>query len=207
MAEVIRIINEQTGGDAILVTDVGQHQMVTSRYAQLNRSRSHITSGGLGTMGFGLPAAIGAKYGDPKKTVIAIIGDGGIQMTIQELGTIMQAAETEDAAAAGVKIIILNNHFLGMVRQWQELFHQNRYSFVDIKSPNYLKIADAYGISGGRITERHDLQNGLKAMLGTPGPYLLEISVGKENNVFPMIPQGKGIGDIVLSADQIHTGA
>jgi len=206
MAEVIRIINDHTGGEVILVTDVGQHQMVTSRYAKLSHSRSHITSGGLGTMGFGLPAAIGAKYGSPHKTVIAIIGDGGIQMTIQELGTIMQEAESADADAAGVKIVILNNHFLGMVRQWQELFHQHRYSFVDIKSPDYLKIADAYGISGGRITERQDLQNGIRAMLETPGPYLLEISVGKENNVFPMIPQGKGIGDIVLSADQIQVG-
>ena len=139
MGEVITAINELTKGDAVIVTDVGQHQMVACRYAKYNQSKSNITSGGLGTMGYALPAAIGAKYGAPRRTVIAIIGDGGIQMTIQELGTIMQFKPD-------VKIIILNNKFLGMVRQWQELFHKNRYSFVDIESPDFVMVANGYGI-------------------------------------------------------------
>ena len=191
MGEVVKVLNELTGGEAIIVTDVGQHQMVACRYADFKKSRSNITSGGLGTMGFGLPAAIGAKYGAPDRTVVAICGDGGVQMTIQELGTIMQFG-------AEVKILILNNHFLGMVRQWQELFNDKRYSFVNISSPNYVKVAEGYGIPGRSIDQRSDLRQALTEMLEHKGAYLLEIMVGKENNVFPMVPQGCSVAEIRL---------
>ena len=191
MGEVIRIVNETTKGNAVMVTDVGQHQMVTCRYAQFNETRSNITSGGLGTMGFGLPAAIGAKFGAPDRTVIAVIGDGGIQMTIQELGTIMQTG-------IDVKIMILNNQYLGMVRQWQQLFNDKRYSFVDIASPDYVMVAKAYGIEGAKVEHRKDLANALKTMIQHKGSYLLEVMVGKENNVFPMVPQGCSVSEIRL---------
>jgi acetolactate synthase-1/2/3 large subunit len=191
MAEVLDALNDLTGGDAVIVTDVGQHQMVASRYAHFTKTRSNVTSGGLGTMGFALPAAIGAKYGAPNRTVIAIAGDGGIQMTLQELGTIMQF-ETD------VKIIILNNNFLGMVRQWQELFHARRYSFVDITSPDFIQVAKGFGITGKKVSEREALKTALKDMLDHKGAYLLEVMVGKENNVFPMVPQGCGVGEIRL---------
>ena len=196
MGEVIKALNELTGGNAIIVTDVGQHQMVACRYAKYNQSKSNITSGGLGTMGFALPTAIGAAYGDPARTVIAIAGDGGIQMTIQELGTIMQFKPN-------VKIIILNNQFLGMVRQWQELFHEKRYSFVDITSPDFVAVAKGYYIDGQKVDDRSKLQSALKTMLDHDGAYLLEIMVGRENNVFPMVPQGRGVSEIVLSKDEI----
>jgi acetolactate synthase I/II/III large subunit len=192
MGEVIDALNELTGGDAILVTDVGQHQMVTCRYAKYNQSKSNITSGGLGTMGFALPAAIGAKFGAPDRTVVAIAGDGGFQMTLQELGTIMQTN-------LNVKIIILNNQFLGMVRQWQELFNDRRYSFVDIQSPDFVELAKAYRIDGQKVTDRALLKIALKEMLDNDGSYLLEIMVGKENNVFPMVPQGCSVSEIRLS--------
>ncbi|MDR3713256.1 MAG: biosynthetic-type acetolactate synthase large subunit [Puia sp.] len=191
MGEVIDSLNELTGGNAIIVTDVGQHQMVACRYARFNNTRSNITSGGLGTMGFGLPAAIGAKFGAPERTVVAIIGDGGFQMTLQELGTIMQAE-------VNVKIIILNNRFLGMVRQWQQLFHDKRYSFVDIASPDFVMLAKSYGIAGSSIEDRKDLKSTLKKMLEHNGSYLLEVIVGKENNVFPMVPQGCSVSEIRL---------
>ena len=191
MGEVINVLNELTDGDAIIVTDVGQHQMVASRYAHFNKSRSNVTSGGLGTMGFGLPAAIGAKYGAPDRTVVAIIGDGGFQMTLQELGTIMQFG-------AEVKILILNNRFLGMVRQWQELFNDKRYSFVDITSPDFVTLAKAYHIEGNSISDRKDLKTALKTMLDHKGSYLLEVFTGKENNVFPMVPQGCSVSEIRL---------
>ena len=191
MGEVINILNRLTGGDAILVTDVGQHQMVTCRYADYNSSKSNITSGGLGTMGFALPAAIGAKFGAPDRTVVAIIGDGGFQMTLQELGTIMQSH-------VDVKILILNNQFLGMVRQWQQLFHEKRYSFVDIVSPDFVQVAKGYHIPGQSVSERAKLEGALKAMLNEKGPYLLEVMVGKENNVFPMVPQGCSVAEIRL---------
>jgi acetolactate synthase-1/2/3 large subunit len=191
MGEVVNVLNELTGGDAIIVTDVGQHQMVACRYAKFNQSNSNVTSGGLGTMGFGLPAAIGAKFGAPDRTVVAIIGDGGIQMTIQELGTIMQSN-------VGVKILILNNRFLGMVRQWQQLFHEKRYSFVDIESPDYVMVAKGYRIEGQSVSERENLRAALTEMLNHPGAYLLEVMVGKENNVFPMVPQGCGVHEIRL---------
>ena len=191
MGEVVNILNDLTKGDAVIVTDVGQHQMVTCRYAKFNQSQSNVTSGGLGTMGFALPAAIGAKFGAPNRTVVAIIGDGGFQMTLQELGTIMQ---TE----LNVKILILNNQFLGMVRQWQQLFHDKRYSFVDITSPDYVTLAKGYGIEGKSVSERKDLKDALTDMLNHNGPFLLEVMVGKENNVFPMVPQGCSVAEIRL---------
>jgi len=196
MGEVINLLNELTKGDAVIVTDVGQHQMVACRYAKYNQSKSNITSGGLGTMGFALPTAIGAKFGAPDRTVIAIAGDGGIQMTIQELGTVMQFKPD-------IKILILNNQFLGMVRQWQQLFHEKRYSFVDITSPDFVQVAKGYYIDGQRVTERSKLKDALVTMLNHKGSYLLEVMVGKENNVFPMVPQGRGVSEIVLSKDEI----
>ena len=191
MGEVIKYLNELTNGDAIIVTDVGQHQMVACRYAKFNETKSNITSGGAGTMGFALPAAIGAKFGAPHRTTVAVIGDGGVQMTIQELGTIMQ---TE----IDVKILILNNRFLGMVRQWQQLFHDKRYSFVDIGSPDYVMVAKGYRIDGQSVSKREDLKSALKTMLDHKGAYLLEVMVGKENNVFPMVPQGCSVAEIRL---------
>ncbi|MVZ62317.1 biosynthetic-type acetolactate synthase large subunit [Sphingobacterium humi] len=191
MGEVIKELNELTGGNAVIVTDVGQHQMVTCRYANFKQSKSNVTSGGLGTMGFGLPAAIGAWYGAPDRDVIAIIGDGGIQMTIQELGTIMQFG-------AKVKILILNNEFLGMVRQWQQLFNDRRYSFVNITSPDFVAVAKGYYIDGAKVCERKDLKGALKTMLEHDGSYLLEVMVGKENNVFPMVAQGTSVSEIRL---------
>lgn len=191
MGEVIRNLNELTQGDAIIVTDVGQHQMVACRYAKFNQSKSNITSGGLGTMGFALPAAIGAKFGAPERTVVAVIGDGGIQMTIQEFGTILQTG-------VNIKIMILNNEFLGMVRQWQQLFNDKRYSFVDIASPDYVMVAKGYGIEGQKITQRAKLNEALETMLNHDGSYLLEVMVGKENNVFPMVPQGCSVSEVRL---------
>ncbi len=191
MGEVLRNINEICDGEAIIVTDVGQHQMVACRYAKFNNTRSNVTSGGLGTMGFGLPAAIGAKYGAPNKTVIAIIGDGGFQMTPQELGTIMQFGAT-------VKILILNNRFLGMVRQWQQLFHDKRYSFVNITSPDFVALAKAYYIDGQMVDARANLRTALETMINHEGSYLLEVMVGRENNVFPMVPQGCSVSEIRL---------
>ncbi len=196
MAEVIRHLNDITNGEAVIVTDVGQHQMVACRYAKMKNSKSNITSGGLGTMGFALPACIGAKFGNPSSIVVAIIGDGGIQMTIQELGTIMQTR-------VNVKIMIFNNQFLGMVRQWQELFHQNRYSFVNITSPDYVQVAKGYYIEGNKVSEREKLFDAIKTMVEHDGPYLLEVMVGKENNIFPMVPQGRGVAEVVLSKDEI----
>ncbi len=191
MGEVIHQLNVLTKGEAVIVTDVGQHQMVACRYAKFNHTRSNITSGGLGTMGFGLPAAIGAKFGTPDKTVVAVIGDGGFQMTLQELGTIMQSG-------IDVKILILNNRFLGMVRQWQQLFHEKRYSFVNITSPDFVKLADSYYIAGKRIAEREDLAGALEEMLNHPGSFLLEVMVAQEHNVFPMVPQGMAVSEIRL---------
>ncbi len=191
MGEVIHQLNILTNGEAIIVSDVGQHQMVACRYAKFNKTRSNITSGGLGTMGFALPAAIGAKFGALDRIVVSISGDGGFQMTIQELGTIMQSG-------IDVKMIILNNRFLGMVRQWQDMFNEKRYSFVDIQSPDFVKVGAAYGIDGKCISEREELQNSLKEMLEHKGSFLLEVMVTKENNVFPMVPQGCSVSEIRL---------
>jgi len=196
MGEVIKELNELTKGDAIIVTDVGQHQMVACRYSKMNQTKSNITSGGLGTMGYALPAAIGAAYGDPSRQTIAIIGDGGFQMTLQELGTIMQFKPN-------VKIIILNNNFLGMVRQWQQLFHENRYSFVDITSPDFVQVAKGFGIPGNSVSKRENLKSALKEMIDHNGSYLLEVMVGKENNVFPMVPQGRGVAEIILCKEDL----
>lgn len=192
MGEVIRQLNEMTEGEAIIVTDVGQHQMATCRYSHFKHSRTNVTSGGLGTMGFCLPAAIGASYAETSRPVIAVMGDGGAQMNIQELGTIMQYHPE-------VKILILNNCYLGMVRQWQELFHEERYSSVDIQSPDFVQVAKGYNISGKKVSEREELKRALREMLDHKGSFLLEVMTGKEHNVFPMIPQGKSVSEIVLN--------
>jgi acetolactate synthase I/II/III large subunit len=191
MAEVIHELTQQTRGEAVLVTDVGQHQMVSSRYYQYKNPRTNITSGGAGTMGFALPAAMGAKSAEPSKQVVAVIGDGGFQMTMQELGTIMQYE-------IPVKIIILNNNFLGMVRQWQQLFFDKRYSFTEMKNPNFIAIAAAYAIPAKKVDQRSDLRDALREMLASKGPYFLEVVVEKEENVFPMVPTGAGVGEILL---------
>jgi len=191
MGEVIRIASEKTNNDAILVTDVGQHQMIASRYFKFSQTRSNVTSGGLGTMGYGLPAAMGAKIGRPDRVVFAVSGDGGFQMTIQELGTIAQYE-------LDLKIIVLNNNFLGMVRQWQQLFFEKRYSFTEMKNPDFVGIAKAYGLASQKVTSRDQLEDAVQAMLDHKGPFVLEVVVEKEDNVFPMIPTGASISDILL---------
>ena len=191
MAEVIHKISEFTQGKSIIVTDVGQHQMVASRYYKFTEPNSNITSGGLGTMGFALPAAMGSKIGNPNREVIAVIGDGGIQMTIQELATISRYN-------IGVKILILNNNFLGMVRQWQELFFDNRYSFTEMKNPNFNKITDGYRIKNKKLEKREDLDKVIKEFIEFDGPYLLNVIVEKEENVFPMVPSGESVSNIRL---------
>ena len=191
MAEVIKSINDNTNGESILVTDVGQHQMVACRYTKFNKSKSNITSGGLGTMGFALPAAFGAKIGDPDREVIAVIGDGGFQMTIQELGTIFQSE-------AAVKIVILNNNFLGMVRQWQQLFFDKRYASTEMINPDFVAIAKGYFIEAKKVEKREKLNDEIKKMIEHKGPYLLEVIIEKEDNVFPMIPSGSSVSDVRL---------
>ena len=191
MAEVIDKISNYTKGESIIVTDVGQHQMIASRYYKFNKPNSNVTSGGLGTMGFALPASMGAKIGQPNREVIAIIGDGGIQMTIQELATISQYD-------VNVKIIILNNNFLGMVRQWQELFFDNRYSFTEMINPDFNIISDGYGIKNKKIELKKDLDKGIKDCIDYKGSYLLNIIVEKEENVFPMVASGESVSNIRL---------
>jgi acetolactate synthase-1/2/3 large subunit len=189
MGEVIRHITESTNGEAIIVTDVGQHQMVASRYYKFKKSHSNITSGGLGTMGFALPAAIGAKVGIPNRPVVAIIGDGGFQMTLQELGTIFQYE-------IPVKIVILNNSFLGMVRQWQQLFFDRRYSFTEMKNPDFTAIAKGFFVEGQKVKDRDQLGTAIKTMMDHEDAYLLDVIVEKEENVFPMVPSGAAVSDI-----------
>ncbi|MFM9825390.1 biosynthetic-type acetolactate synthase large subunit [Flavobacterium sp.] len=192
MGETIEMINKHSKGDAIMVSDVGQHQMFACRYAKFNTTKSNVTSGGLGTMGFALPAAIGAKMGMPEREVVAIIGDGGFQMNIQELGTIFQSK-------VPVKIVVLNNEFLGMVRQWQELFFDNRYASTIMVNPNFCAIAEGYYIKAKKVTKREELDAAVAEMMASKDSYFLEVMVEKENNVFPMIPTGASVADIRLS--------
>ncbi|MDD2674319.1 MULTISPECIES: biosynthetic-type acetolactate synthase large subunit [Flavobacterium] len=192
MGETIEMINKHSKGDAIMVSDVGQHQMFACRYAKFNSTKSNVTSGGLGTMGFALPAAIGAKMGMPNREVVAIIGDGGFQMTIQELGTIFQTK-------VPVKIVVLNNEFLGMVRQWQQLFFDKRYASTEMINPNFIAIAEGYYIKAKKVTKREDLDAAVAEMMASKESYFLEVMVEKENNVFPMIPTGASVSDIRLS--------
>ena len=191
MSEVIRMISEKTNGNAVVVADVGQHQMMTARYYQFKEPDSFITSGGLGTMGFALPATIGAKIAAPDRQVIGIVGDGCIQMTIQELGTIAQEG-------LPVKIVILNNNFLGMVRQWQEMFFDRRYSFVELKNPDFVAVSKGFGVNAERVENRSDLDAALNRMLEAKTAYLLDIRVEKESNVFPMVPAGASVSDVRL---------
>lgn len=191
MGEVIREINIASHGDAIIVTDVGQHQMIACRYAKFNKSKSNITSGGLGTMGFALPAALGAKMGDPSREVVAVIGDGGFQMTIQELGTIFQTG-------AAVKMVVLNNDFLGMVRQWQQLFFDKRYASTELINPDFVAIAKGYFINAKSVSKRSELKPLIQEMIASDQPYFLEVKVEKEDNVFPMIPTGESVSNIRL---------
>ena len=191
MGEAIASINKHTGGDAVIVTDVGQHQMIACRYAEFIRSKSNVTSGGLGTMGFALPAAIGAKMGAQDRHVVAVIGDGGYQMTIQELGTIFQTG-------TAVKIVVLNNDYLGMVRQWQQLFFDKRYASTEMTNPDFVTIAKGYQIDAKRVIKREELDQAVGEMIASDKPYFLEVCVEKEDNVFPMIPTGASVSDIRL---------
>lgn len=191
MGEVINKVSEATGHKAICVTDVGQHQMMATRYFKSTLPRSMVTSGGLGTMGFGLPAGIGAKYGAPDRTVCIFVGDGGFQMSIQELGTILEYQ-------VDVKIILLNNNYLGMVRQWQELFFDERYSETHLKNPDFVKVAEAYGIRGRKVTDRSELDGTIREMLEHRGPYLLEAVVETKGMVYPMVPAGGSVTDILI---------
>lgn len=191
MSEVVDKVSAAFNDDAIMVTDVGQHQMMASRYFRFKQSRSVVTSGGLGTMGFGLPAALGAKMGAPERPVVLFVGDGGFQMTIQELGTIFQT----DSA---VKIVLLNNNFLGMVRQWQELFFDKRYASTELINPDFQTIAKGYHINSLKVDKREELDNAIKTMVAHNGPFLLEVIVEKEGNVFPMVPAGASVSDIRL---------
>ena len=191
MAEVVNLLSEKTKGEAVVVADVGQHQMIAARYYQPQKPDSYITSGGLGTMGFALPAAIGVKVASPKREVIAIIGDGSFQMNIQELATLAQEG-------IPVKVIILNNNYLGMVRQWQELFFEKRYSFVDLKNPDFVAVSKGFFVDAKKIDQRKDLSNGLDELLNAKKPYVLEVVVKKEGNIFPMVPTGASVEEIRL---------
>jgi acetolactate synthase-1/2/3 large subunit len=191
MSEVIVALNKETQGNAVVVSDVGQHQMIASRFGNFKQTRSKITSGGLGTMGFALPAAIGAKMGAPDREIVAIIGDGSFQMNIQELGTILQTK-------VPVKIIVLNNKFLGMVRQWQEMFFDRRYASTVMTNPDFVKIAKGYGLNANKVSKRENLSGAIADMIASKESYFLEVDVENEGNVFPMIPTGATVSDIRL---------
>ena len=193
MAHVLQTLTEMVDSNAVIVTDVGQNQMFAALYTRFRQTRSFITSGGLGTMGFGLPAAMGAKLGVSDRLVVAVLGDGGFQMTMQELGTIMQEH-------IGVKILVLNNTYLGMVRQWQRLFFDHRYSFTELENPDFSKIAAAYNIPAERICQPGELEASLGRMINAKGSYLLEICVKGEDNVFPMVPAGASLSDSIYKA-------
>lgn len=194
MGEVIRRVTELTNDSAILVTDVGQNQMMAARYFRFTQQRSIVTSGGMGTMGFGLPAAIGATFGAPERTICLFLGDGGLQMTIEELGTIMEQGSP-------VKIILLNNNYLGNVRQWQALFFRHRYSFTPMVNPDYEKIAEAYNIPAVTVTERSKLDDAIHRMINTPGPFLLQAAVMEEDNVLPMCFPGLDVDDMITKIE------
>jgi acetolactate synthase-1/2/3 large subunit len=195
MAEVVHLVSEKTKGEAIVITDVGQQQMMAARYYKFARTKSMITSGGLGTMGFGVPAAFGAAMGQSEQPVVLFVGDGGIQMTIQELATIWQHKKP-------VKIVLLNNNFLGMVRQWQQLFHDRRYSFTDMTNPNFQILAKGFGIESSKVNKREELNQSIDKMLNFDGPYLLEVEVEQEDNVFPMVPAGASVSDVMLGPEK-----
>ena len=190
MGEVIHQVSEATGYEAVLVTDVGQNQVMSARYFRFSKTRSIVTSGGLGTMGFGLPASIGAKIGAPERTVCLFVGDGGLQMTLQELGTIMQEN-------LNIKIILLNNHYLGMVRQWQELFFKERYSFTIMENPDFVGIAKAFKMGARKVEKREELTDAIREMLTYPGAYLLVADVEKHGRVYPMVPAGGCISNMI----------
>ncbi|MCF8346754.1 MAG: thiamine pyrophosphate-binding protein, partial [Bacteroidales bacterium] len=191
MGEVVHMLSEITNGEAIVVSDVGQHQMATARYYNYRKQNSWITSGGLGTMGFGIPAGMGVALAEPERPVFVIVGDGGFQMTLQELGTIAQYK-------LPVKIILMNNNFLGMVRQWQELFFKSRYANTELVNPDFLKIADGFGVPGKQLSDRNRLKEELQQLMVLDGPFVLEVSVEKEGNIFPMIPAGGTVSEMRL---------